>query len=90
MSHETDLSNLQASQKGPTAIRTRVIRIKTEGDNHYTIEPILKNYLSKIIFAPRRDRTTDLRITSATHYHCAIGALKTVNNPAPTGNRTRD
>lgn len=30
--------------KGPTRIRTRVVRIRTESDNHYTIGPdIVKN-----------------------------------------------
>ena len=32
----------KGQKQGPTRIRTGVVRIKTESDNHYTIEPIRK------------------------------------------------
>ena len=35
------VTQVHFSKKGPTRIRTGVVRIKTESDNHYTIGPEL-------------------------------------------------
>ncbi len=35
------MTQVHFSKKGPTRIRTGVVRIKTESDNHYTIGPEL-------------------------------------------------
>ena len=32
-------------KEGPTRIRTGVVRIRTESDNHYTIEPLVVRYI---------------------------------------------
>ncbi len=37
--HYVNVSQKNKKIIGPTRIRTGVVRIKTESDNHYTIEP---------------------------------------------------
>ena len=39
------VTQVHFSKKGPTRIRTGVVRIKTESDNHYTIGPVSYTHL---------------------------------------------
>ena len=40
------------AEKGRTRIRTGVVRIKTESDNHYTIQPNLNFAIFEELFLP--------------------------------------
>ena len=52
-------------KEGPTRIRTGVVRIRTESDNHYTIEPLVVRYIFRyymiILLILKMDQNTRLR-----------------------------